>query len=240
MRTLTLLILFILSIYSEAFAAITIVQHVPTLVFSNSTLSATVSATGSNHLLVALITAPTGITVTSVSDGVNNFKQFPNAYTNGNGAMDVWYLPQSVSGKTTITVNVSASTAFIELEFWEVSGFISPFPDVVGTLPNGTQSGGNATGPAVTPSASNDFIVAGDGNNGGGITQNPLTGNVFSSGGDTIGTDGFVSDIATSSASAQPVWQDPGSIFWALTAAFRNAGGVYIGKANIGKARIGY
>lgn len=242
MKILNFLILFLLLTFSRASGALTVLHHVGTTGV-NGGLTLTVPATGNGNLLVVIVAFTDGVTVTSVSDGTNNFIQFPNAYVNSGTydyfAMDVWYLPSSVSGKTTITLNNTCCASFIDFEYWEVSGLTSPRPDVVASMVNGAQSGGLATGAAVTPANLNEFILAGD-VTGGTVTGNPAGGNEFTSGGDIVNGDGYISYISTSTASAQPVWTDSGAQFTSVTAAFTgSASRAYFYNAKIKNAKFG-
>lgn len=244
MKIFTFSTLFLLLTFSNAFAALTVIQHSGEYLASQSTAALNITqATGSGNLLVVMVYYDTSTTVTNVTDGTNNFTQFSNGVFNfGSNGIGVWYLPKSVSGKTTVTATLSAPPFNVTLEFWEVSGFINPGPDVAASISSGVQSGGAATGAAVTPSSSNDFIVAGDSTNGD-VTVNPKAGNVFTSGGDITGGGftGYVSYISTSTASAQPAWTDDGTSFVSETAAFKNITIVQrINNARINNAKLGY
>lgn len=244
MKILTFLIIFLLLMFSNAFAALSVVQHTGIGLGTVSSGSVTVTSTGSGNLLVVMLilgnTLPT--TVTSVSDGANSFTQFPNAYPAGSpqGTNDVWYLPQSVSGKTSITVNLTGAPTFgWDIEFWEVSGFKSPLPDVAGIITNGAQLTGTATGAGVITTGTADFIVAGD-NTSNAVTANPKAGNEFTSGGDIWGGDGYCSLITTTAGFHQPAWTDNGNTFTSSTAAFRDPNTTHIYNAKISNAKIGY
>lgn len=242
-KLIILISFFLISIYSSAFAALVEVQHVGYGAGTGTSATATVAATGSGNLLVVIVANTPGIKVTSVSDGTDNFTQFPNAYFNGSiGSMDLWYLAKSISGKTSMTVNFSGSSSFVDVEFWEVSGFNHPFPDVVGIIsPFGVVSSTTATGAAVLTTGTTGFIVAGD-DTAGGVTVNPAGGNEFSSGGNLFNTDGYCSLISSTAAIHQPAWTEStnGAHFNSITAAFKEETGTYIYNAKINNAKIAY
>jgi len=245
---ITLLTLFLLVIYSNAFASLTIVQHTNNG-FSlpvSTTWSLPITATGNGNLLVAGILSACSsqyATISSVSDGTNNFTQFPNAV--GETLVsptyylsDVWYLPKSNSAKTTITVNLNTS-GDISVEIWEISGFTNPIPDVAGVVNNGTDVANTDTGAAVITTSTTGFVV-GENCTQYQVTANPAAGNEFTSGGDIDPNhNGFCSLISSTAASHQPTWTDStnGSLFVSSTAAFKEGGATSStirGKSTIG------
>jgi len=219
-------------------SALTVVQHVLTKQGTGtpSSLAATVSATGAGNLLVAAVTTfnspahnPSGVT-----DGTNSFTQFTGARLTGTGSFagvvdDVYYLPSSTAGKTTITLNVGTATTFLEIEVWEVSGWTStPTEDGSQNLGagGGTCVGTDCTGQQITTTGASGFVVAHNGTNAGSTVQNPKTGNAFTSGGDASG-DGFVSLITTGTGTYTPVWTTTvsGDTFVSETTAFKDGAG---------------
>lgn len=252
MKIITFLISFLLFIFSPCFAAITVVQHtglqsstnVSTFILNNSNGVNGFTATGNGHLLICIISYPTNVSLTGISDGADSFIEFPNAFALNTTAafeMDVWYVPKSISGATAVTLNFNGPASFIDFEFWEVSGFTKPVPDTVGIVNNGLTSGGLDTGAAVKPRTANEFIVAGD-TTDGSLTANPTGGNEFTSGGDILNGDGFVSYISSSTASAQPQWTDSGGTnFVSSTAAFVDSiSRVYLRNSKINNSKFGF
>lgn len=217
--------LFLIFSNIPAMAALTVVQHGANRSTANSAqISITVTSTGSNNLLVAGTGNSDTRTVSSVSDGTNNFTQATSAAgTDATYQSDVWYLLKSISGKTTITVTFSgaASTFSKEVWFWEVSGFSSVVYDLGNNVTNGVQSGGSATGASVTTTGTTGFIVGID-KTQGSVTVNPKAGNEFTSGGDINSvSDAGCSLISSTAAAHQPVWTDNGTDFCSSTAAFK-------------------
>jgi len=240
LKTFLLFVLFLLFIDPNAFAVLTILQNNfgdngNAATNNNKLVVGYLQATGSGNLMVIGIMNDVGLSVTGVSDGTNNFKQFPNANgddtTNGTTfETDVWYLPQTTSGKNTFTVTYSGnSTHFQSAEFWEVSGFTNPVVDTAAVVNSGTSNASqNDIGAAVTTSSTKGFVVGEvitQGNVSGG---DPLAGNEFTSGGlADDGGNGYVSLISTTAASHQPQWGDnnASNLFTSSTAAFKEASG---------------
>lgn len=212
----------------SAAAALTVVQHetTGTSALGGNTLTITLNqATGSGNLLVVGEMNDDSMLVSGVSDGTNNFTQIPNVQAVDNVMYtDMWYLPLSTAGKTTITVTFSGTVNdFATMEVWEVSGFASPAVDVSMALSNGVQSGGFATGPVVTTTTTKEFIAALD-QSSATVSQNPKTGNEFTSGGDIdTGNNGYCSLITTVAGAHQPAWKDNGASFESSVAAFRES-----------------
>jgi hypothetical protein len=201
--------------------ALAVVQHkTANNGIASTTLLITVTSTGTGNLLVAHGLSFDGTTphnISGVSDGTNNFTQFPSAAIVGSGAnftgidSDWWYLPASSSGKTTITITWSGSVTFREGEVWEVSGFTTPATD--GTANNtsagGTASGTDATGPTLNTTGNPEFVAAAIGV-GNSVSANPKAGNEFTAGGNDPGSgtagDAWCSLITTTTGNHTPVW----------------------------------
>ena len=226
LKTFLLSALLLLPANPSVFAAVSVVQHKVNFSGSGaSSISTTVTATGSGNLLIAgTISAHSHFPVISVSDGTNNFIKFPEATgidILNDAQAEIWYLPQSTSGKTLITLTIGSTSTFIGLEVWEVSGFTNPVPDATGTVNDGVQTGGTATGSAVRTRSSKGFIVGMDITEQA-VSSNPAAGNEFTSGGDIdAGGDAFCSLISTTAATHQPSWTDNGNTFTSITAAFK-------------------
>lgn len=179
---------------------------------TGTSVSVTLSgATGAGHLIVASVLSLG--TISGVTDGTTAFTQFPSARKDWTGAFagvetDWYFLPSSNSGKTSITMN-SSSAAFLQIQMWEVSGFTSPTTDGVAFVGPTTNGGSvtDCTGAALTTTAAG-FLAAHLGLNAGPVSQNPKTGNAFTSGGDTPGSDGEVSLISSGAGTYTPVWVD--------------------------------
>lgn len=215
--------------------AIAVVQHVAhrTTSGTGGAINAiTVTATGAGNLLV-VGTRNDGApftTVSGVSDGSTAFTQFPSAAVDGTSPvsgyqLDLWYLPVSASGKTTITVTWGAAGNFTKDSwFWEVSGIATVATDGRNGVASGTASGVVMTGGAVTTTGTAGFLV-GLCTPSNDVAANPKAGNEFSSGGDNLNGNGGVSLISSTAASHTPVWDSTTSsdTFVSLTAAFAEA-----------------
>jgi hypothetical protein len=189
--------------------ALTVVQHVAGTVASGDLLI-TIAATGAGNLLVCAAQNNAAADIVSVSDGTNNFTQFPSAKATANAAnrrMDIWYLPVSTSGATTITVHWTASGVARSGEVWEVSGFSNPTTDGANVLNDGAGVGTTDTGAALTTTATTGFVVgAVVSATGQTVTANPKAANEFTSGGDASTISGYVSLISSSAAGHTPEW----------------------------------
>lgn len=238
MRRVILALVACVCLSTPASAAVAVVQHVFLKQGSGtpSSLVATVASTGAGNLIIAAVTTfntpahnPTGVT-----DGTTSFTQFTSARVIGTGVFagavdDVYYLPSSNSGKTTITLNVGTATQFLEIEVWEVSGIATVAED--GTQNLGVGGGTcvltDCTGAPITTTGASGFIVAHVGTNAGSVTGgNPKTGNAFASGGDANG-DGFVSLITVATGTYTPVWttNTSGDQVTSATTAFKDSAG---------------
>jgi hypothetical protein len=205
-----------------------LVQHKVAASGANSNqITITVTSTGAGRLLVVGTGNNGGRTVTGVSDGTNNFTRATNAAA-GTGSLrtDIWYLLNSSSGKTTITVTYSGTAGtFLKIgNVWEVSGFTAAAFDTANNI-NGVGSGTTDTGATVTTTAAKGFVV-GEIITPASIAQNPKAGNEFTAGGDISpsGNDGAgASLISGTAASHTPVWLDlaSGRNFMSSTAAFK-------------------
>jgi len=200
-----------------------------------TTVAVTVTATGNGNLLVALTACNNkALTVTGVSDGTNAFTQFPSAAFNSGAAIqswagDCWYLPNSTTGKTTITATFSGSATIREIFVFEVSGFILLARDGVATnATTQTGAGTDDAGPAFVTTSVKGFVIGFVIVNNV-ISVNPKAGNAFTSGGDIDATlgDAACSLISVTASSKQPVWTDGGSgqVYQAMTVAFKEGGG---------------
>jgi hypothetical protein len=183
-----------------------------------------VESTGSGNLLVVAASDDGSRTVSSVTDGTHSFKQVTNAAaTNQTTRTDIWYLASSATGTTTVTVTFSgaAGTFAKELWFWEVRGINNPVVDAVAHTSAGAQSGGIATGAAVTTTGSADFVAAID-ESSNMVSEDPTSGNEFVYGGSTDSNGNAACSLITTSASAHtPQWTDAGSSFANSTVAFK-------------------
>lgn len=212
--------------------AISIVQHVAKAqAAGSSSIAITVAATSAGNLLVVIVGGnPNTVTISSVTDnatgGSNTYAQRSGARgTDASRFIDCWRsLSAAHGGATTITITGSGANVE-DAEFWEVSGFTTAGDDVAAVVNNGVQSGGTATGAAVTTTSTTGFIVAGD-MTSAGVTANPKAGNEFTSGGDIdANSNAFCSLISTTAASHQPAWSDTGTSFTSNTVAFKETAG---------------
>jgi hypothetical protein len=201
---------------------------------TNTTVSVTVSATGTGNLLVVcpdnFDATPGNVgSITGVSDGTNAFTQVPSM-DNLSGTTvrsDVWYLPVSTSGKTTITATFSRNTGsyFKSILFIEISGFTNPVVDVH-NVTNTASCSANQNGAAVTTTATVAAIVAFG--MVGNITANPHSGNAFTSGGTISSGDAVCSLLASSTGTYTPAWDmTAGNKFWGSTVAFKESTTAY-------------
>ena len=120
---------------------------------------------------------------------------------------------------------------------WEVSGFFNAVPDGGNATITGVQAGGKATGLSISTTGNKDFIASADITNGT-VTANPTAGNAFTSGGDILDSEGFVSLVTSSSGTYNAQWTDSGSAFSNLIAAFTDNTNVLINNAVIKNATI--
>ena len=196
---------------------------------SANTLSIPVTATGAGNLLVVATSNNNPSSVASVSDGTNTFTHAGNTHASDlNYGFDsnIFYLPSSTAGKTSLTVtfNGAAGTYQKTAWFWEVSVFSNVQYDLGNNLVNGAADGaGVVTGTPAPTSGTTEFVV-GTATVGSTVTSNPKSGNEFTYGGNVMNGDGAVSLISSTAATHTPVWVDdnPGDEVIASTAAFRN------------------
>jgi hypothetical protein len=223
-----------------AHAAISVVQHAATSsAASANTLTIPINATGAGNLLIVAVgdddaadSAPAR-TITGITDGTNSFTEVTGAssgqVTSGSGdqLMDMWYLPSSTAGKTSITITFSGSAGtFIKAGWvWEVSGITDP---VVNAQAGGTTSGSSPReGVTLTTTAASTFVAAAT--FGDNITANPHAGNNCTAGGDTVLTGDTTggagcSLIAFAAGAYEPAWDDVGGSSRAVSmVAFKSA-----------------
>lgn len=222
--------LLIFLLISSVYAATTVVQHKQNGVTTNGvTVPITVTSTGAGNLLVVGTVNNSSRNVTGVSDGTNNFTQATNAKGTSAAAgtfTDIWYLLSSQASKVTITITFSGAAGTFKKEgfFWEVSGLSNPTFDLANHTTNATDSAGTTTGASITTTGTSEFAVGAYGSDNG-VSQNPKTGNEFTSGGD-IGTFGEMAgnSLITSVVGAhQPVWLDANPAdFASSTAGFKS------------------
>lgn len=237
MKKIFLSIIILLLLASKASAAIAVVHFNSGRDGANpttNTFTLTVTSTGSGNLLIVsiIIFDAAHRTVSSVTDGTNNFTQFPSAaVVTSSGVLDgvtqdIWYLSSSASGKTSIILTLSGNTSFKEMAFWEVSGFTTVATDGAANASNKAGVGTTNTGGTVTTTSTTGFIVASCGE-ANAIVTNPKTGNEFTSGGGIEGTDGHVSLISTTAVAHTPEWTSntSGSTFDTTMGAFKESSG---------------
>jgi|GEM_PF-3063070 hypothetical protein len=236
-----LLRIFLISILflfpSSAWAALSVVQLVVNADLGDASFATTIAATGSGNLIVVAITGGVGAQpVTSVTDGTNSFREYPGFYGTGSTYFtDVWYLPYSTSGKTSITVNLSSGATGHHtcVGIWEVSGFINPYPDGEGSVYD-VASGATDTGASVTTTSNSDFIASQlhSSDSYGQQSTNFTTSQASDSDGVT---DSAL--ITSSQGTYAPTWPDnPTNTFTSMTAAFKNqttTSSTIVGKSTI-------
>lgn len=198
---------------------LTLVQHGATSSVANAaTIALSVASTGIGSLLVVGAYNASSRTVTGVADSAGN------TYVQGSGcqgtvgtrAIDLWYCLSAVTGgatTVTITFSGSAGTFLKEIYFWEVSGFTNCTFDAGGHVSAGTGSGTTEAGASVSTHSAVGF-AAGivETQTSPGITQNPKSGNAFTSGGDlTSGDAGCSYLFPAGTSSVQPVWTSTAS-----------------------------
>lgn len=200
--------------------AIAVVQHASGkdgAATTNPALAVTISATGAGNLLVVailLFNASPRRTVASVVDSNgNSFTHFTGGerqITTGPYAgvtYDIWYLPSSTAGATSVTVTASGQPiTFKEFAVYEVSGFSAVATDGVVFNENKASVGTTFTGEALLTTGALGFVAAfaADVN----PTQNPKTGNAFTAGSESFGGGSDVACALNSSAAATytPEW----------------------------------
>lgn len=217
--------------------AIVIVQHVGQRVATGAGTTAdfTVASTGAGNLLLVSASNGTGnVNVsTAVSDGTTSFTHwasgdFSNAISPA-WNQQIWYLPASNAGKTTITVTMTSSGVTEAFLFWEVSGFTTPATDVATPTAPLTGTGTALAGQSITTTGTG--VVVGIVLVQNSVASNPAAGNEFTSGGDVLSSGDAGCSLANSGAgSHQPNWTDSGSNgqYQAVTASWKEsaAGGV--------------
>lgn len=215
--------------------ALAVVQHTVAFSAANATTVAiTVTATGTGRLLVVGTACNEDRTVTGVSDGTTAFTQFTGvrgALSGISSFSDIWYLPASSNGKTTITITFSGVAGTFEKLgwFWEVSGFTTAGADVGTHVDDQTATvGALENGGSVTTTSTTGFVVGVVVSNTGTL-NNPHIGNEFTSGGDIeVGTTFWAgcSLISSTAAAHQPAWDGVASDpFAASTASWKETGG---------------
>lgn len=192
--------------------ALAVVQHVAagSAAVAN-TVTVTVTSTGANRLLVAIAgSQPAAGAVSGVSDGTTAFTRASGSSCQITGGFfsEAWYLPLSASGKTAITATFTAAAGGYGkvIHFYEVSGFTLATLDDVQALSDQTAGSTTVNGVIVTGTTAAAFGAASV-LSSSVITQNPLSGNVWTAGGD-IDTAGVaaVSVITSASGTSQPQW----------------------------------
>ena len=130
--------------------------------------SVTVSALGTGHLIVCMFSnqsSVTGSTMTCNGSGCGTWVAGTGcAVTNTNQGVssDCAYVLSSTSGSTTITQTYPGSGSIFHrtITCAEMASSVGAAFDVANTVdPEGTFSGGNTTGVALTLTGSNDFIM---------------------------------------------------------------------------------
>jgi hypothetical protein len=197
----------------HGWAALSVVQHVMgNSGTSSNTLAVTITATGSNNLLVVVArTNSLTADVTSISDGTNNLTQATGAKAISGGGLssmiDTWYLLASTSGATIITATWDETTTNRRMEVWEASGWTSVQFDGGNQLSDQTGAGTAYAGPSITTTGTVGFAVGGIiADMGAGTLTNPAGGNEYTAGGDTAGGNAYCALISASAAAHTPAW----------------------------------
>lgn len=222
-----------------AFSAINVFQHKGFgSSIANNSISVTFNPTGANDLIVVSLNIGGSPFISTMKDSSgNSYTQFPSASYPSNQNY-TYYIPHSTLGTTSITATFTGTdSGKSEIEMWEVSGFFNAVPDVGNATITGVQSGGVATGLSLTTSGNYGFIVAADTTNGT-VTGNPAGGNAFTSGGDILDGEGFVSLVTSSTGTYNPAWTDSGSAFQNWEGAFMDNTTTAIQNATIRNANI--
>ena len=115
-------------------------------------------------VIVVLGAATTGITISSVSDTVNNLVHVASSNVSGNGASQDWFWLNSAAsntGHTTLTITASAVPnavwQFQILRYTTTGSTPQIDTGAVGTASRTTLS--NWTGPTISPTGGNDVIL---------------------------------------------------------------------------------
>lgn len=195
---------------------------------NGSTLAVTISPTApiGSLIVVGIVGQSTSVKVSSVKDNGsgtgNTYTQVANARkTNTNAFSDMWVALKTTKTATTVTITLNGSVNTRDAEVWVVNGFTNPIVDVVGAVGPASPSANTSTGASVTTTTDDEFIAAII-NTNNQITQNPKSGNAFTSGGDITGNKDAGASLITSAAGTYtPVWGDNGSSFSEATVAFK-------------------
>jgi hypothetical protein len=188
----------------------------------------TVPATTAGSLLVVAVTNNQGRTISSISDGTNTYLQATNAQAaNGNYMSDVWYVPSSAAGITSITVTYSGSvgaTIDKDIFYWEVTGFQNATLDGAASL--ASASSGDHTGASVTPTGYGFGVGVMITNSGDIQCPGYGGGNPFLAGGGADTTTAGCSSIVNDYAPKAPVfyeWNGGSKTFASSTVLFKEA-----------------
>lgn len=194
-----------------------------------SPLGITVTSTSAGNLLVAYCLATSPAVITGVTDNATGGSNtYVLVLSQSPGLQIYCCLKAAHAGATTVSLAWTGGSAFAEIGFFEVSGFTNASVDTPGMSTGVSAGDGTITGPAVTINSSKqEFIGAYCTIGSGTITQNPKTGNEFTSGGNTSSFgSGLVSLLTSVNGVHTPVWLDntAADSFSALIAAFRELG----------------
>lgn len=194
----------------------TVIQHTGnSSSASGNTVATTITSSVAPLIVVAVAKNGDTDAVTSVTDNQSNtYLQATSARGQfGAATTDIWYCPNATAGVTTVTAHWGITSAFNRgNEVWEVGGLTAPILDIAAH--NNTAGSGNVvTGATVTTTSTSGFVAAIVILGSGTVTQNPDSGNEFTSGGDTINgaINGAVSLISSAAGAHNPAWHTSGA-----------------------------
>jgi hypothetical protein len=197
----------------------------------NSPCAVTVTSTGASHLLVAGVTGPTGVSISSVSAAACSGSWTHAAGSNISNtlaAIDQYYCTSSASGQTSISITLAGTCSATCLgAIWEASSSLGTIALDSGATPAATLfDSANCTtcsGVALTLSGNNNFVtaLAACANACSGLTGTGFTNDLANPNGN-----GFAHGIKSGSLTGPASWsQSPTGTLDASAAAFQETAG---------------
>jgi hypothetical protein len=125
----------------------------------HSVTSLTIPSTGTGNLIAFAVMFNGSASVSSVSDnGGNTYVSAGARASSGPLSVEIWYAASSNPGATVITPTFTSQPPYVLMTEWEVSGLSTSHPDV--TNIGGGSVTSNTLGPAVTTTATGDFVIS--------------------------------------------------------------------------------
>jgi len=227
-RTLILIAGLVLT-SSSVLAQISLVNVTACGTGSFPSLTCTIPATGSGHLIVVGFETTsgggTGTVLASITDNASNvYVEATNAKginTSQNTMADIWYAKSSAAGATTLTITPNPSGTSGAAVIWEFSGTNTTAPlDQVGVL-NTQASTATPTGAPVSTSAAGEAVIALA--DVSGMVSGIFSGNSFTND-STVAGDGWAHLITNTTGSYSAEWStSPAGTYLATSASFKPA-----------------